>query len=86
MIVIRRLEILDTTKDIDLVETSRGIGNDLMNAIIIVTEIVTTTDATLESKVDIVNDRLVLRHDNLTLLPEGIMKTKWQLIQCMLAW
>ena len=86
MIVIRCLEILDTTKDIDLVGTSRGIGNDLMIAIIIVTEIVTTTDATLESKVDIVNDRLVLRHDNLTLLPEGIMKTKWQLIQCMLAW
>ena len=57
MIVMRLLETLDTTTGIDLPEMSRGIGNEVVNAIITVSEIVTMRDATLEGKVNIVNDR-----------------------------
>jgi hypothetical protein len=86
MIVMRRLEILDTTKDIDLLETSPEIGNVLVNGIITVSEIVNTIDATVEGKVDIVKGRQVPGHDALILLQEGITKTRWQSIQSMLVW
>jgi len=82
----RRLEILDTTKDIDLLETSPEIGNVLVNGIITVSEIVNTIDATVEGKVDIVKGRQVPGHDALILLQEGITKTRWQSIQSMLVW
>jgi len=86
MIVMRRLEILDTTKEIDLLETSPEIGNVLVNGIITVSEIVNTIDATVEGKVDIVKGRQVPGHDALILLQDGITKTRWQSIQSMLVW
>jgi hypothetical protein len=86
MIVTPRLETLDMTMHIASQEMSREIGNEAVSAIITVSAIVITTNETLEDKVDIVKDRLVLRHDALILLQEEIMKTKWRLIQCMLAW
>ena len=88
MIVIRRrLELLHTTTVIDFQGTARGTGNAVVNAIITVKETVTTTDATLEDKVDIVSDQRALAHDAPPiLLQEGITKTKWQLIQCTLVW
>lgn len=82
----RRLEILDTTKEIDLLETSPEIGNVLVNGIITVSEIVNTIDATVEGKVDIVKGRQVPGHDALILLQDGITKTRWQSIQSMLVW